>query len=410
MPPSPPPSHGTSTDSHPIPAWKRIGLKLKSRGFPLPALVAADAHSKKRKYDDAAAEDTSLREKKNEEGKGKDKKSKKQKRNNEDSARKEKRKKRKFGEDEAPTTAAHATRGSEMPAKKRKSEKENESKSSKKLSPTSNGSTHSEAFTTVDGHSAALVTATAPSPPLSASTPTRPTKSVLKTSGASTSPEEPPCSLPRRKSVTFASDVKTKDGNSIKRLYLALDPFGKNRTRGGVSPPVNKPHSSSKDDTSPAKKKKQQQKKKKRGGGSNSNNSTTPYIDYIITYHQHRAAWKFEKSKQNWILRNALDTDAVSRANDEALAAYVRGLQAAGAKRRLLGEAKLVLGDEAATEEAQARAGMVKRALTGEKEGTDNENGSRSSLSNDERSDKEDDGSSSSSSSSKSSESEGNSS
>jgi hypothetical protein len=365
MPPSPPPSHGTLTtygDTHPIPAWKRIGLKLKGRGFPL---VATDTHSKKRKYDDAA-EDTSLREKKNEEGKGKDKKSKKQKwDNNEDSARK----KRKFGEDEAsPTTAP---RGPEIPAKKCKS-KENKSKSSKKPSPAPNASTHSElaeAFTAVNGHSAAQGTTTAPSTPLPASTSTRPTKSVLKTSGASTPPKESSSTLSRRKSVTFAPDVKTKDGNSIKRLYLALDPFGKNRTRGGVSPPVNK----SKDGTSPAEKKKkkqqQQQKKKKRGGGSNSNNSTTPYIDYITTYHQHRDAWKFEKSKQNWILRNALDTDAVSRANDEALAAYVRGLPAAGTRHRLLGEARKVLGDEAATEEARARAGTVERALTGEKEG-----------------------------------------
>jgi hypothetical protein len=219
-----------------------------------------------------------------------------------------------------------------------------------------------------------------------------PTKSLLK----KTSEAE---SASQRKSVSFASDVKATDGDSIKQLYLALDPFGKNRTRGGISPAVNtttKPaiitvESKGKENSSPSKPQppekaipsvlKAKKQKEKHRGGSNSNGSSQPYLGYLSNFHKHRALWKFEKAKQNWILRNALDAELIPESHEAALAAYVNGLQGAGARDRLLEEVKKALKEETVEGELMtARAKVLAKALGrkdmveegGESESSDN--------------------------------------
>jgi len=166
--------------------------------------------------------------------------------------------------------------------------------------------------------------ASTPPPPVSAARSLSPAKSLLKkTKDVS----------PHRKSVSFAADVKATDGDSIKQLYLALDPFGKNRTRGGVTPAVNHTPASPPKEKTPS----PQPKKKaivplrpKHRGGSNNNGSTKHYLDYLSNFHLHRALWKFEKAKQNWILKCALNSELIPETHEEALAVYVAGLQGAG--------------------------------------------------------------------------------
>jgi hypothetical protein len=323
-----------------IPAWKRIGLKLKyAADTPAPIPIpAAHVPSKKRKHYDSSDSDDEAETRKV----TKKKKAKKQKVLEEDEGKKTSKKERRQQQQQQQDQTFESTQES-----------------------------------------------TPPPPPTPSRLSISPTKSLLKKT------KDTGYSSSRRKSVTFASDVKATDGDSIKQLYLALDPFGKNRTRGGMTPAVNtSTHTSApskpleeKINTTSLPKKAAAVKQKHRGG-SNNNGSSKPYLDYLSNFHLHRTFWKFEKVKQNWVLKNALDPGLIAESHEKALAVYVAGLQGAGARDRLLEEAKKVLKDQ--NEPRLARAKLIAKAL------------GRKGLTRDES----DSSSSSSSSSSESSESE----
>ncbi|KAF8252647.1 hypothetical protein K440DRAFT_354866 [Wilcoxina mikolae CBS 423.85] len=313
-----------------IPAWKRIGLKLKyaadTPGIPA---VNATLPSKKRKHRD---EDNDNDQEDEEAETKKMKKEKKKK-----ISKKERRQQQQQQDETSEPTTTTASKASTPP----------------------------------------------PQTPQSSRLSISPTKSLLKKPKPTS-----PTSSSRRKSVTFASDVKETDGDSIKQLYLALDPFGKNRTRGGVTPTVNTPSSKTPESkpnptTSPPKKHPSSSTKKpKHRGGSNNTGSTKPYLDYLSNFHLHRGLWKFEKAKQNWVLKNALDTELITETHEKALAAYVAGLQGAGARDRLLEEAKKVLKDlqEPRLERAKLIAkALGRKDLTGDESDNDSSSSSSSS-------------------------------
>jgi len=204
------------------------------------------------------------------------------------------------------------------------------------------------------------------------------TKSLLK------KPDCPKATC--RKSVHFAEGVKICDGDSIKQLYLALDPFGKNRSRAEATStpaPAPVPIAEEKEKEEKEEKEKERDREntalagttittitnmiakpkfKAKHGGSNSNGSATPYLHYLSNFHLHRSLWRFEKSKQNWVLRNALDVVAVPGSSDQALAVYIAGLQGVNARDRLLEEAEKVLA-EPGDGERVGRAKLVAKAL-----------------------------------------------
>ena len=355
--------HGHVGDTTPplLPACERPGLKLTYA-----ADADTDAASKKRKRDDHGDEAKTKKKARKEEKKAKKeergkRKEKKEKRRKEKKAKKEEDKKKK-----------------EEKKKKLKKEKKREKKKDEK-EPKPPAS---------DQDQAKAEAKECPAPAVAAP----PTKSLLKKSYDPASSSAPPTTPPmppappagtspaqQRKSVTFAADVKQTDGDSIKQLYLALDPFGKNRTRGRVTPAVNgrsissppkgKQEEGARSTEAKEAKQQQQQQRHIKRGGSNNDGSTKPYLDYLANFHLHRLGtatattthWKFEKAKQNWILKNALDPEAIPASCHEALGVYVAGLQGTGARDRLLAEAKSALVRD--DERLVIRAKVVARAL-----------------------------------------------
>ncbi|RPB02473.1 hypothetical protein L873DRAFT_1673251 [Choiromyces venosus 120613-1] len=167
-------------------------------------------------------------------------------------------------------------------------------------------------------------------------------KSLLKKSNNNTP-------TPRTKSVTFADDAKSTDGDSIANTIHLLGGIGggSNVPRLPGSP---QPHpallaqqSSPSSSSSPSTTAQGIFSPSLSDDSSNNQQHTKPQIAYLLNYYQARASWKFCKSKQNWIIRNIWNLEEF---NEEllqsALWAYVNGLAAQGPKDRLLAEAKRV--------------------------------------------------------------------
>jgi hypothetical protein len=71
------------------------------------------------------------------------------------------------------------------------------------------------------------------------------------------------------------------------------------------------------------------------------------YVDFLHQFHHDRPNWKFNKSKENHLLKNVWSMYRVPAPYTEALVAYVAGLQGAGARTRLVEGADEVLRDVA---------------------------------------------------------------
>jgi hypothetical protein len=71
------------------------------------------------------------------------------------------------------------------------------------------------------------------------------------------------------------------------------------------------------------------------------------YVDFLHQFHHDRPNWKFNKSKENHLLKNVWSMYRVPTQYTEALVAYVAGLQGAGARTRLVEGADEVLRDVA---------------------------------------------------------------
>jgi hypothetical protein len=83
---------------------------------------------------------------------------------------------------------------------------------------------------------------------------------------------------------------------------------------------------------------------------SSTTTATAPpsaYVDFLHQFHHDRPNWKFNKSKENHLLKNVWSMYRVPAQYTEALVAYVAGLQGAGARTRLVEGADEVLRDVA---------------------------------------------------------------
>jgi hypothetical protein len=83
---------------------------------------------------------------------------------------------------------------------------------------------------------------------------------------------------------------------------------------------------------------------------SSTSTATAPpsaYVDFLHQFHHDRPNWKFNKSKENHLLKNVWSMYRVPAQYTEALVSYVAGLQGAGARTRLVEGADEVLRDVA---------------------------------------------------------------
>jgi len=176
--------------------------------------------------------------------------------------------------------------------------------------------------------------------PLSSRTVTTP-KSLLKKSDDKTP-------TPRTKTVTFADDAKSTDGDSIANtVRFPIGTGGRNnvpRLPGSPQPhPVLLAQQPSSSSTTTTQQGALSPSLNPTEDYHNQQQNTKPQITYLLNYYQARSSWKFSKTKQNWIIRNIWNlAEFGAEVLQSALWAYVNGLVAQGPKGRLLAEAKEV--------------------------------------------------------------------
>lgn len=155
-----------------------------------------------------------------------------------------------------------------------------------------------------------------------------------------------PSSLKRHKSVSFSQDTKTEDGSSAQNLFQAwvdeqnaAESVGASETL--VSGTKKKPKKSKAEKSSTTETKDGEQQVKART--PKSGKEAPAYLQYLQQYHADRESWKFNKSKQNDLLKNIWNVYRISPEHNEALAIYISGLQGAAARQRLREAAKTIL-------------------------------------------------------------------
>lgn len=79
---------------------------------------------------------------------------------------------------------------------------------------------------------------------------------------------------------------------------------------------------------------------------------THPAVTYLQQYHTSRPSWKFNKVKQTYILKHLFDIAALPPLLDPALTAYIEGLQGADARSRVQQAAEHIRDEDAKAKEA----------------------------------------------------------
>ena len=197
----------------------------------------------------------------------------------------------------------------------------------------------------------------------------------------SAAPPAKTATVTKRKSVTFAPEAKTTDGDSTKDLYdrwletqstadASFDPK-KAAPALTIHSPLPKPSTSntpqsvSKETEDPKTKTKKKKKKRKSKSttikpkesltsptktSSNpsaepTNGHPHPALQYLTAYHTSPNTWKFSKNHQTYLLKHLFSLSALPASYSPALRSYLSGLQGRSA-RQTIREAALKVREE----------------------------------------------------------------
>ncbi|KAH8589425.1 hypothetical protein B0O99DRAFT_676675 [Bisporella sp. PMI_857] len=171
--------------------------------------------------------------------------------------------------------------------------------------------------------------------------------------------------LTRKKSVTFTSETKIEDGDSVKQLFnswaaeqKAADPSFQLSSNKAFATPESPNIEEQVDTTLPEKERRVKRVKKPEQSREKLNVSkadkkskivkskpvqttkpkSAPFLAYLKTYYEDRPNWKFNKAHQNHLLRHIFDVDVIPSEYVHQIYVYVRGLQG-GVRTRLRDEA-----------------------------------------------------------------------
>lgn len=169
----------------------------------------------------------------------------------------------------------------------------------------------------------------------------------------------------RRKSVTFTPDTKTSDGNSASNYFKqwvaeqkgSSADFTPAEVAQFAKPPEVHIANSNPSSCLPLKAPTPGKSKKK---------DPSRYLNYLAQYYQDRGNWKFNKATQNDVLDNSLNIFRIPEEYLDALLEYVRGLQGAGVIERLGERCRKTINeidDEISKESMEEREAMKEAAL-----------------------------------------------
>ncbi|KKZ62560.1 hypothetical protein EMCG_02966 [[Emmonsia] crescens] len=131
----------------------------------------------------------------------------------------------------------------------------------------------------------------------------------------------------KRKSVSFAADTKSEDGNEDAELEFEYQDEDDHEPSPAAARKAEK------------KKLKREQRAKDHPSPNSSSMSdatpTDPVLQYLTLYHKYRAQWKFQKNRETHLLKHALSVDRIPSTYNASLAAYLAGIKGEGAKKRV---------------------------------------------------------------------------
>ncbi|KAF2726232.1 hypothetical protein K431DRAFT_299328 [Polychaeton citri CBS 116435] len=171
----------------------------------------------------------------------------------------------------------------------------------------------------------------------------------------------------RKKSVSFTAETKEEDGSSATTLSKAW--FSQQQPEQPQLPatPPKKTADSTKVTTETGRQNTaldrthsaQQPQKKKRAKDRSKSSPQEPepaYVKYLATFHTDKQSWKFNKSKQNDLLKNIWNVYRIRPDYNDALYSYIAGLQGAAAAKRLHEGAENVLSDITKTQKTNVES------------------------------------------------------
>ncbi|KAI9684447.1 MAG: hypothetical protein M1829_002257 [Trizodia sp. TS-e1964] len=160
--------------------------------------------------------------------------------------------------------------------------------------------------------------------------------------------------LTKRRSVTFTPDTKTQDGDSIKQLFqawaaeqiadnatLKAEFHGETFQLESQSAPPN-----SLERTKPKKQKLPKDPAATQKTTASSSPHVHPGISYLLQHHQSPSNWKFNKSKQNFIIKHLFNLEQIPSSYNEALHGYISGLKGREVRKRIKEAAENIIKEE----------------------------------------------------------------
>ncbi|KAI7345587.1 hypothetical protein KC354_g14658 [Hortaea werneckii] len=154
-----------------------------------------------------------------------------------------------------------------------------------------------------------------------------------------------------RKSVTFTADTKAHDAESKSDGETAEEEPSETPQTAAPEQPASPENKLSKKEK---KRLKQQQKSSAPSDGKSADDratqvkkpkhqGTAEYVEYILQFYNDKANWKFNKNKQTELLKHLFNPWRIPAQYDDALVAYIEGLQGARAQQRVIEDAEVVL-------------------------------------------------------------------
>ncbi|KAL9103409.1 MAG: hypothetical protein Q9163_001548 [Psora crenata] len=179
----------------------------------------------------------------------------------------------------------------------------------------------------------------------------------------------------KRKSVSFTSETKVEDGDSVKQTYktwlssqLAKDPFffdgttlnpalnsftawkstisstklsdqASTQTQDQTLEPTSEPLSITPPSVKSQKGKRKQKHRPEKKKDKDLSQPDPPHLTYLQTYRTSPSNWKFSKTHQNHILKHILALRQIPSILDPTLLSYLKGLKGASARQRLRAQA-----------------------------------------------------------------------
>lgn len=162
--------------------------------------------------------------------------------------------------------------------------------------------------------------------------------------------EDNAAATPQRKSVSFTPDTKDGEGDG-KTQTQSGDKEQQNGDEEEMDEEERKKEEIRQKKREKKRKKRQEAKARQQAAQSNNSNAATsvddsPILSYLTHFYEDRSSWKFQKNRESHLLKHALSLERVPKRFNTPLLVYLQGLRSEGARQRLREAAEEVISTD----------------------------------------------------------------